>query len=81
LKRRISTSKPKGKVVSNRLFGRVAIVTGGASGIGRAISIALAKEGSSVVVCDVNEEEATETANEIHAEGGVSIAVKTDVSS
>ncbi len=63
-----------------KLENRVAIVTGGANGIGRAISLALAKEGADVVVADIEIEPANEVANEIKALGRRAIAIKTDVS-
>lgn len=45
-----------------RVQGKIALVTGGGSGLGRAISIMLAKEGAKVVVTDINEESAAQTA-------------------
>jgi acetoin reductase-like protein len=63
------------------LDGRVAIVTGGARGIGRAIALRLAREGASVVVADVNHETAVRVADEIEATGGHAIALKVDVTS
>lgn len=63
------------------LKGKVAVVTGGARDIGRAISVCLAKEGAKVVVNYYNSESgATETVNEIKSLGGEAIAVKADVS-
>ncbi|MEM7510526.1 MAG: glucose 1-dehydrogenase [Bacteroidota bacterium] len=64
------------------LKGKVAVVTGGARDIGRAISVCLAKAGAKVVVNYYNSEAgAQETLNEIQASGGEAIAVKADVSS
>ncbi|MCL5074597.1 MAG: 3-oxoacyl-ACP reductase FabG [Chloroflexi bacterium] len=60
---------------------KVAIVTGGARGIGRAISLAMAKEGARVVVNYVsNSEAATRVVEEIHQEGGEAISIQADVS-
>ena len=64
-----------------RLKDRVAIVTGGAQGIGRAFSLGLADEGAKLVVADINAEAADVTAKDIHAKGGEALALKTDVSS
>ena len=52
------------------LEGKAAIVTGGASGIGKAACHALAQQGASVVVVDVNEETGTATANELKEQHG-----------
>ena len=62
------------------LKGRVAIVTGGASGIGREISLRLARDNGSVVICDIDEKKAEQTAAEARALGSKSFAVKCDVS-
>jgi len=61
------------------LDGKVAIVTGGASGIGRATSIKLAAEGASVVVADIDTAGAQETEKLIADIGGVGVAVHADV--
>ena len=62
------------------LDGKVAIVTGGASGIGRAIVLKLAGEGASVTIADIDLNSAKKVAAEVKGLGGTSIAVKTDVS-
>lgn len=63
------------------LKGKIAVVTGGARDIGRAISVGLAKEGAKVVVNYYNSESgAEETLEEIRSLGGEAIAVKADVS-
>jgi len=60
---------------------RVALVTGGARGIGRAIALLFAKEGADVVVVDINLEEAEKTSGEVEALGRKSLALKLDVTS
>lgn len=65
----------------SRLKGKVAVVTGGARDIGRAISVKLAKEGAKVVVNYYSSESgARETVDEIKSLGAQAIAVKADVS-
>jgi len=58
----------------------VGVVTGGASGIGRALAESLAAEGAAVVVADVDEAGLAETVKRIEARGGRALAVRTDVS-
>ena len=62
------------------LEGKVAIVTGGASGIGRATALVFAREGAKVVVADVVREGGEDTASFIRETGGDAIFVKCDVS-
>lgn len=62
-----------------RLEGKVGIVTGGGSGIGRGICIKFAQEGAAVLVADINMEGAGETVRLITEAGGTATAVKTDV--
>src|SRR3954452_8037905 len=58
---------------------KVALVTGAASGIGRAAALAFARAGASVVVADVGEDSNRETARLIEEAGGRSLAVRCDV--
>lgn len=61
------------------LQGRVAIVTGGAKGMGRAISVAFAREGAKVTVADIDETAANETVSQIKAADGEAMFIKCDV--
>ena len=63
-----------------RLDGKVAIVTGGASGMGKTTAVLFAKEGAKVVVADCIVEGGEETVSNIRNSGGEAIFVKTDVS-
>ena len=63
----------------SRLKDRVAIVTGAAQGIGRAIATRLAAEGAAVAIADVQVDTAQKTAREIQSTGAKVIAVKLDV--
>jgi NAD(P)-dependent dehydrogenase (short-subunit alcohol dehydrogenase family) len=62
-----------------KLQNKVAVVTGAASGMGKAIAILYAKEGANVVVSDINMEAATITVEEIKSNGGKAIAVMANV--
>jgi 3-oxoacyl-[acyl-carrier protein] reductase len=62
-----------------KLTGRVALVTGAAQGIGKAVALLLARNGADIVVSDINLEKAEETANEISSIGRKALAVKVDV--
>lgn|SRR5450631_2029311 len=59
---------------------KVALVTGGASGIGRATALAMAREGARVAVADRTEDNAAATVALINAAGGQAIAIGGDVS-
>jgi NAD(P)-dependent dehydrogenase (short-subunit alcohol dehydrogenase family) len=62
------------------LEGKVAVVTGAGSGIGRSIALALAREGAKVAVSDVAEEGGNETVQAVKAAGGEAVFVRADVS-
>lgn len=63
-----------------RLQGRVALVTGAAMGIGKAIALLFAQEGAKVVAADIDTSEGNKTAEEIRAAAGQCIFRRTDVS-
>ncbi|WJQ05522.1 glucose 1-dehydrogenase (plasmid) [Geobacillus stearothermophilus] len=63
-----------------RLNGKVALVTGGGQGIGRAIVLRLAREGADVAIADLNLSSAREVAGEVEALGHRALALQVDVS-
>ena len=65
--------------MSGILQGKTALVTGGGSGLGRATSIAMAREGAKVAVSDLTEVSAAETVAMINAAGGQAIAIAANV--
>lgn len=65
----------------NGLDGKVALVTGGASGIGRATAQRLASEGMSVVVTDIADEQGEQVAATIRGDGGTAVFLHHDVAS
>jgi len=64
---------------SKRLLGQVAIVTGGGSGIGKATSLALAKEGASIVLAGRTESDLQKVKSLIEQDGGIAEVIPTDV--
>ena len=63
------------------LAGKVAVVTGGGSGIGRGIALGLAAESMTVAIADIRLEAAEAVASEITALGGRALALRVDVTS
>jgi len=63
-----------------KLKGKTAVITGGGSGIGRAVALGFAAEGARVVVADFNEASGAETARLVQERGAEALAVATDVS-
>lgn len=62
-----------------KLSGELAIVTGAAGGLGKAIAKTLAREGASVAIADINLQEATRVESEIQKDGGSALAISVDV--
>src|SRR5919198_256362 len=67
--------------MAGRVEGKVALVTGGASGIGRATALAFAREGAKLVVADMNADGGHQTVHMITENGGEAIFVQIDVTS
>lgn len=62
------------------ITGKVALVTGGGQGIGRAIALRLAKDGADIAIADLNEEEASAVVDEVRAVGRKATSFRADVS-
>src|SRR6266576_679445 len=73
------TRRFRGEIMTTELRGKVAIVTGGTSGIGRDAAVLFAKAGVKVVIAGRREVEGKETIDLIRAAGGDGLFVKTDV--
>jgi len=76
----ISMNSEKDRLATGRLKGKSAIVTGSATGIGKATAMLFASEGARVVVSDIDEAPAREVVNAIVAQNGEAIFVNADVS-
>jgi NAD(P)-dependent dehydrogenase (short-subunit alcohol dehydrogenase family) len=77
--RSITLTTQGSKAQGFRLDARVAVVTGGGSGIGRAIALKFASHGAALHILDVNEAAANETCMQIASAGGIASAHKCDV--
>jgi NAD(P)-dependent dehydrogenase (short-subunit alcohol dehydrogenase family) len=66
--------------MAGHVEGKVALVTGGASGIGRATALTFAREGAKLIIADMNEDGGQQTVHMITEQGGDATFVRTDVS-
>jgi len=71
----------EGGYMTERLNGKVAVITGAGNGIGRATAIRFAEEGAAVIAADIQSDKALETAEMIHEAGGKAESIAVDVSS
>ena len=71
--------KPQTAFVPNRFKDQVALIVGGAQGIGKGIATRLAREGASVVIADIDGPMMRQTAGQIRSAGGIAQTVKCDV--
>jgi NAD(P)-dependent dehydrogenase (short-subunit alcohol dehydrogenase family) len=76
----INAYESKSLTVSGLLQNKVALVTGGGSGIGRGISILFSQNGANIGVADISEQSAQAVSDEINKKGGRSISIAMDVS-
>src|SRR5207302_53116 len=72
--------EPRGRRVTGRLEGKVAVITGAGQGIGRAYALRFSQEGARVAVAELNDENGERVTKEIEAAGGEAMFVHVDVS-
>ena len=65
--------------MAGQLTGKVALVTGGASGIGRATALTFAREGAKLIIADLHEDGGHQTVHMITEQGGEAMFVRADV--
>ncbi len=75
----VCTEYIDGKCITRRLTGKVAVVTGAGSGMGKAIATLFAREGASVVASDINAAAANAVVEEINSINGTALAMKSNV--
>lgn len=75
-----NTQTGKSTTGTGRLAGKVAVITGGAAGMGRATSIAFANEGATVTIFDIQKDAGEETVGLIQRNGGTAKFIEADVS-
>ena len=74
------SDETRSKAQAGRLAGKTAVITGGAAGMGRATSLAFAKEGAAVTILDIQKVAGDETVQLIRELGGAAEFIETDVS-
>ena len=67
--------------LSRSIKGRVALITGSASGMGKATAQVFAEEGARVIVADINEDEAKNVSKQIESDGGEALPISLDITS
>jgi 2-hydroxycyclohexanecarboxyl-CoA dehydrogenase len=72
--------RTEGSAMTRSLNGRVAVITGAGSGMGRSIAVRLAEDNAKIAIWDINREGAEETATMVRDAGGTAIAIEADCS-